>query len=213
MNNIIITIINNEEGLYEGNLCHYFKVIFNSSGIHNPYHNLRHYLHTTCSVYTGAKYMGYYKKYGKRNFRALLIAALFHDLGHSGKIGNDKREICCAIEKTKQHILKDDKDLLQDITNFIKSTEFPHNHSNIPSDGEALLRDADMCQNFSDVWMQQIIIGLASESELQPIELLKKQLEFLPNIKFATDWAKNEYSDDVIKEKINYAKELLEILK
>lgn len=213
MNNIIIQVINNDENLYDGDLRHYFKIIFSSPGIRNPYHNLRHYLHTTCSVYMGGKEMGYPDKYGKRAFRALLVAALFHDYDHSGKNGNDADEIKRAIAGFKNNILKEDADIADEIVGLIKATQYPHADDIQNSLGAALLCDADMSQNFSDVWMQQILIGLATEKEIIPINLLEKQIDFLPNISFSTDWAKSNYSEGVIREKIDNVMKLLDILR
>lgn len=42
-------IILNREGLYRGDLKHYFKVLFNNAkNLNNPYHNFRHMF---CGLY------------------------------------------------------------------------------------------------------------------------------------------------------------------
>ena len=38
-------IVRNDQDLYEGDLTHYLKVIFNHAiNLNNPYHNFRHYV-------------------------------------------------------------------------------------------------------------------------------------------------------------------------
>ena len=47
MNSTILNIVNNREGLYEGDLKQYFKMVFEAPNVFNPYHNFRHMLHMT----------------------------------------------------------------------------------------------------------------------------------------------------------------------
>src|SRR5947209_20057627 len=74
-------IIGNEEGLYEGDLTHYFRVLFFKAGnLTNPYHNLRHTLHVLWLCYKACRY--YRDGLTPRRMRILLFAALFQDFDH-----------------------------------------------------------------------------------------------------------------------------------
>ena len=209
--NILLLVINNLEGLYEGNLQYYFKLIFNSPNIFRPYHNFRHMMHVLCSAYIGGKFMNYHKLFGKRAFRALLIAAMFHDYAHSGVMGNDKAEVARAIRTMKKHLLKEDLDLVSEITNLIKATQFPHINCE-PSLGVDLIRDCDMSQVLSEVWIQQVIFGLAQEMKLTPLEILERQIDFVSAIKFKTAWAKKTFGP-YIKSRVNETEQLLTIVR
>jgi hypothetical protein len=42
--------------------------------------------------------------------------------------------------------------------------------------------------------MQQIIFGLSSEMNISPIDNLKRQEQFISDIDFQTDWAKEKFA-------------------
>ena len=212
MRDLIIKIINNTENVYEGDLRHYFKLVFNAPNKRNAFHNFRHMMHVTCETYKIACDMKYWELTDKRRFRALLIAAMFHDYDHSNKtLGNDKDEIAKAIMGIKRYILPEDKGLLYEIEGLISVTEYPHANCD-PTTGAKILRDADMSQNFDDVWLQQIIFGLSEEMEIEPLELLRRQVSFLNKIKFNTEYAEI-YFLPILHNKIRTVEGLLEILK
>jgi hypothetical protein len=196
--NLVSDIMNNEENLYTGNLCYYFKKIFESPNASNPYHNFRHMIHVACITYEGAKEMEYPDLTNGNRFRALLIAALFHDYGHSGKMGNDAQEIEHALDGIRNCILEEDKELLPEIEHLIKATEFPHENYDL-SEAAKIIRDADLSQTLSDTWMQQTIFGLAEEKGITPLECLQAQIGFLSGIKFNTEWAIEKFSPLILK--------------
>ena len=140
--------------------------------------------------------MGYPKKEGPRAFRALLIAALFHDFGHSGKMGNDAREVSRACKAIASRILDPDKDLLPGIETLIKATEFPHKPGRL-SPGGKILRDADMGQAFSNVWLQNTIFGLAQETVARPADIMKSQIVFLHGLRFYTSWGRKKFGGKI----------------
>ncbi len=207
----IINIIKNTEGLYTGTLVYYSNILLTKAGNHlNPYHNIRHMLHILWECYDGAKY----HELDQRIFRNLLIAAVFHDFNHSGKIEKkDNLEIERAIEALRKFILPDDKPYLEEIISYIRATEFPHviqnDEQHIPM---CILRDADMSQTFSPAWLQQIIFGLSREMNIEPIELLEQQSSFLQNIKFSSDWGKQKFTK-MIPERISEAAEYVNLFK
>jgi len=209
--NKIIEIVNNTEGLYSGNLRHYFKIAFDDRSASNQYHNFRHSMNTLCEGYEGAKYCRYPKTFGKLKFRALLIALMLHDLGHSGRLGNDSLEIAETIKLITRHLLKKDLPLFPLIKDFIFCSSYPH-QSTVLHLGAEILRDADSSQTLTDVWFQQIIFGLAAEQAVSPLVCLKSQVDFLRSLKFYSKWGKEVLARRV-PTKIEEVREFLELLK
>ncbi len=190
---LMFEILDNEKGLYDGDLWYYFKLVFSSHNVDNPYHNFRHLMHAMCMVYTGAIFMNYPQLFGKRMFRALLISPILHDYKHSGVMGNDQLEVDRSISEMKKHLLPEDRDLVDEIENFMRATQYPYVacRQNMGTD---LIRDADMSSLFSEAWIQQVIFGIAKEKGITPLEMLKLQLKFIPRIVFHTQWAKETFA-------------------
>lgn len=216
MSNDIISIVKNDEGLYEGNLVHYFKVMFNAPNVNNPYHNFRHMAHVMCIAYEGAKGSNYLGLYGPRRFRALLIAAMFHDYGHSDKMISDVYEIKTAMKGLGDNILEEDLDLAPEIYSLITLTQYPHANT-VLTLGAEILRDADTSQLFSDVWLQQIVFGLSKEMSISPettitpLQFLKKQITYLHDLRFYSHWGQIAFYTQV-RYKLQETRGLLSIL-
>ncbi|MBS0636175.1 MAG: hypothetical protein JSS12_01580 [Verrucomicrobia bacterium] len=204
-------IIRNDDNLYEGNLRHYFKILFyHARNIHKPYHNFRHMMHVLWLAYDAA---GYYKnRLTKKEIRNLLIAAMFHDFDHPGMIGYDDCNVEIAIRGLKKWVAPIDLDQLDKIVTLIQKTEFPYKAegSNLDLSTQILL-DCDMSQSFSSSWLQQVIFGLSQEMSVSPIAVLKDQEAFISNIQFHTEWAKQKFDLQRVH-KIEEAKALLELL-
>src|SRR5260370_41326717 len=60
----------------------------------------------------------------------------------------------------------------------------------------------------SPVWIQQIVIGLAQEWEMKPLEVLRKQASFLAALPFNTHWARELFPQQLIDAKIDEAARL-----
>jgi len=210
MSNKLFDIVSNVEGLYEGNLIHYFKLVFSAPNANNPDHNFRHMTHVLCRTYEGAKFCKYHKLFGKRRLQALLIAALWHDYGHSGKMVNDAEEIVRTISFLRALILKEDKYLLPEIESLIRLTEFPHANT-VLTLGAEILRDADLSQVFSDVWIQQVIFGISKEKNIDPLKFLQDEIGFLRQIKFYSPWGKQTFYP-LVQDKISEVRNLLRLV-
>ncbi len=213
----IPSIVRNDEGLYEGNLEHYFKAVFNKAqNLSAPYHNLRHMLHVT---YVCHEAIRFYQDAGRgfipRRARNLMVAAIFHDFNHTGRAGNDDLNIQYAVRGFRANIAEQDNkpEWIEEVSEFISWTEFPYkvpsNHISLPGQ---ILRDADLTQAMSVAWLQQVVIGLASEWGKTPLEVLRMQKGFLGNLKFSTEWAMKAYGQKAIEDKIAEAEELLAVL-
>lgn len=206
-------VIINKFGVYEGDLRHYFKVVFQAKNLKNPYHNFRHMFHVTWLCHTAILFYLEQGLITMRQARNMLIAALFHDYNHTGKTGYDDIEIELALRGLRKHILEEDRPYLEEIESYIRGTEFPHK---IPASDLTLcgqiLRDADMSQALAPAWIQQTIFGLSQEWSTPPIAILRMQQPFLSKLDFSTDWAKDRYPREVINGKIEEANELLALL-
>jgi hypothetical protein len=212
-NLMIADILNNTEGLYEGTLWHYFNVLIQADSASNPYHNVRHPLHTTWLAYQACQF--YKDKLSKRQIRSLLIAAMLHDVGHFGKGGTevpDYQNIFEAISIIESVLLAEDVGDIHFINSLVWATEFPHKDSaeigkiTLP---HKIIRDCDTAQVFGTVWIQQVLIGLSREWNITPIEMLRTQINFLNAIHFTTDWAQNVFPETVVLDKINETEQLL----
>lgn len=205
-------IITNAESLYEGNLRHYFSVLFHTAqNVNHPYHNWRHMMHVTTMAYFACQHHN--NELRRLQIREILIAAMFHDADHSGLLGQDDLNIERAVRVFKAHMLPEDQPHQNNIVSLMQDTEFPYK---VSSDGLLLnariLRDADMAQVFSLAWMQQVIFGFASEWRKAPLDVLRLQIPFLDNITFSTEWGQTTYPKKVVEEKIEEVKQLLELL-
>ncbi len=205
-------IINNEDDVYSGHLRYYFHLLFCQMRYGNEYHNFGHICHVLwfcyeCLLETTTE------EIPPRQARNLLIAAIFHDFGHSGQCGNDKKEIGRAIRKLRKYIQDHDRLSLAQIESLIKSTQFPYedDESNLSIEAK-ILRDADQSQCFSPIWIQRVIFGLAKEKGLSPKEMLLEQEQFLRDVRFRTRWAKKKFPPRVIEAKLDEVRALCQLL-
>ena len=153
--------------------------------------------------------MKYPELAGRRSFRALLIAAMFHDYAHSGSMGNDRVEVDRSIAEVKKHLLPRDSDLMVEIATLVRATQFPHIECK-QSLGVDIIRDADISQLFDDEWVQQVIFGLSMEMHITPLKMLQNQLVFIPAITFHTQWAKESFLP-LIDVRLAETKKMLEV--
>ena len=206
----IIQIITNKDNKYPGNLEHYFRIVWQATNVMMPYHNMRHMLHVMWNTYNGAMF---YNIDG-RTLRNMLIAALFHDYGHTGSTADDSINIAIAITGLDHSILPEDVPYRREITSYIKATGVPpieieDTEENLP---QLILRDADLSYTLEDVWIQPVNFGLNVEMGISTEKILKFQETFLTKILvLSTGWAKQKYSQK-IKDRIEEANEMIKVL-
>jgi hypothetical protein len=190
MKNIgLLDIIQNTTRMYQGDLEYYFTILFQSPNAVLPYHNFRHMCHVTYQTYRGICY----HTMDTIKARKLLIAAMFHDYGHTGSSQNgDAINIEQAIAGVEQHILDEDRQYLQDIVQLIQTTQHPRATKPV-SLSEQILHDADLSQAFDTVWIQQIVFGLSQEIGISPIEMFFKQKDFIQNVVFYSTWGQETF--------------------
>lgn len=206
-------IVRNDDGMYEGNLVHYFRVLWNfAQNLRNPYHNFRHILHVMYLCWCACRF--YSDSLTPRQMRNLLIAALFHDFDHPGNKGHDDLNIARAVRGLRKHLLSEDEPHVEDIVALIQATEYPYTVDSKYLELSALiLRDADMGQAFSVAWIQQVVFGLSAEWSMTPTQLMEMQPKFIGGIRFHTEWGRETFSQADLQSKIREAEELLEILR
>lgn len=210
-------IIENEEGLYEGNLIVYFRTLFfHARNLNNPYHNFRHMTHVLWLCHKACRY--YSDRLARREMRTLLIAALFHDFDHPGRPhpaeeDPDGINIAIAISGLRRHIAPEDRALLPAIEALVEATHYPYKTGGDKLDllGQ-IIRDADLAQALSPVWIQQVVIGLAREWRAKPLEVLRTQKTFLGTLAFNTEWARQLFPRELVESKIQEAQDLLRLL-
>lgn len=205
-------VIRNEQRRYEGDLAHYFRVVFqHAQNLRQPYHNFRHMTHVLWLCHDACGF--YAKELTPRQMRTLLIAALFHDFDHSGLFGNDDLNIERAVRGLKKHLLPRDVGEFAAMETLIRATQYPPTISGEDlSLAAQILCDADVSQAFSAAWIQQVIFGLSGEWGNTPLDALRAQEPFLRKLKFHTKWARGRFSLFDIEAKIKEVQELCEIL-
>ena len=210
-------IIGNEEHLYEGDMTFYFRTLFfKSRNLHNPYHNFRHTLHVLWLCHKACQY--YQNQLTPRQMRNLLITALFHDFDHPGhphpgENDPDRINIRIAIAGLRRYIMPADRAFLPEIEALIEATQYPYKIGSEQLDllGR-IIRDADLAQALSPVWTQQVVIGLAQEWRVQPLDVLKSQGSFLASFSFNTRWARHMFPRELVQAKIDEVEQLLRLL-
>jgi hypothetical protein len=205
-------IIGNTEGLYQGDLKHYFrKVFFSAQNLFHPYHNFRHMMHVLWLCYQACLY--YKDKLTMREIRNLLIGAIYHDVNHGGMAGEDDLNIQRALRRLKVDLIGEDVAYYDDIANIIRATEYPYVIATEKlSLSQLIIRDVDVSQAFSPAWIQQVIFGLSREWGIPPIKVLEMQEKFLKSIKFNTEWAQGLFPREVVDQKIEESLQLMALL-
>jgi hypothetical protein len=159
-----------------------------------PYHNLNHLL--TVLKYSDLIAHGEEVYYDQRT--PLHLAALFHDVNHSGGKLKDSENIeyaVIAFENFAQAYMNmsDDKDVLifNEVISLIRVTEYPYvkAHSAL-TPMEKIIRDADMMQAFEYNWINQATLGLAAEAGMTIRDFIPRQRHFLEDIQFLTSTGK-----------------------
>lgn len=177
-------------------------IILNSKSNDKPYHNLNHLLTVLKYCYAGAKEESVFDE---KEVRELLIAAIFHDVNHSGGKKTDDINIKNSKIIIKDFIESEDIDVdVDSINKIIDATQYPYEIDGKDLDiRQGIIRDADLMQVFEYNWIHQNIAGLSSEIGLDFLDFVKPQRKFLDSAEFNTKWGKEikkKIWGDVIKQ-------------
>lgn len=154
-----------------------------------PYHNKYHAECMVKNCYEGAQYYNL----PWDTTRNLLLAAIYHDFGHTGGEEPDSENIRRALHHGLFSIRKEVPKILIDC---ILCTEYPFTVEPYTIE-QRIIRDADLMQfRFGD-WQEMLFTSLRKEIEVQygrsisDEEMLKGMKDFWINkAKFHTDWGR-----------------------
>ena len=187
----------------------------NSTSNMLPYHNLNHLL--TVVFYCDTM-SNHYKVTGTDKDN-ILLAALFHDVNHTG----GKESDVVNVENSKNAIQQFMSTISMDpeytygegisypfdielICSLLDATQYPYV---IAEDKLTLLqqiiRDADLMQIFEYNWIHQNIYGIAKELNKSVVEFLPLQRKFMESATFNTEYGKKmrEYGMDARIEELD----------
>ena len=178
-----------------------------------PYHN---FLHTTFMIedaFEGAMAEGLTPVIDHPVMKALILAAMYHDWGHTGGVFNldpervkagevkaspDSVNIRLAVEKVKGMLKLGFWPCgvsLDQVINNIKATQFPYD---IPAEdltpSGRILRDADILTSCRDSKVFQCLFGLSREPGV-PMDLWPElNKRFVLSIEQSTEWGKRRWA-------------------
>jgi len=144
-----------------------------------PYHGIDH-------LYTVFKYACDVSEYCSCEYRLeLLVAALFHDYAHAGKMGNDHKNILNACDGLSGfHALFPEFDLAY-AWYIITCTEYPYvvDDEELTTEGR-IIRDCDMSYLFEDIAIVKLYYGLRTEFGFTLKKFVESQKAFFDSVKF-----------------------------
>ena len=175
---------------------HYHFVKTNNPSKDLPYHNWYHALCVVKSCYNGAQHYNL----SMPVMRALCVAALWHDYGHSGGKHADSYNIIAAnraylnfhLSLVSSETRDYDSDLAH-VPGIIRITEYPYVNSPVSIE-QKIMRDADLMQITYPTWYEMCIRRLGDEISVSrgrtvtELEMVEGQIEFLQNTKMCTGW-------------------------
>lgn len=177
-------------------ILYYAKSLFlNNTANTAPYHN---FYHTQC-VFKNCYLNAVEENMSQPDTRELLIAALYHDMGHTQGKYSDDINVSLAVSFFKLYS-RESAVVSDRIVQLIKATQYPYvpeiNDANI-SLSQKIIRDADMCQVFEDNWIQQCIFGLMVKEFNTPIiQAVAGQIAFINAMHFYTPYGLSKYEQN-----------------
>lgn len=177
-----------------------------------PYHNWTHIQHMVESVYEGALY----HQLGPQCQIDLVVAALFHDYGHTGGKESDASNIRIAKMALDSYTATQvgKIEYIPDVVRLLISvTQYPFVITPIFTQ-ERIIRDADLMEMGRDTWYEMVIEGLRKEMEVSQKkeitveEMLRGQVEFHEKVEWYSDWGRIFREKQVVPN-LNKIKDLL----
>ena len=130
------------------------------------------------------------------NCRTLILAALLHDVGHSGGYEDDavnvSRSITLAAKCVTKHFHRTHFQINHSLLyELIRTTQFPF-VVEPESIWQQIIRDADLLQSLEEDWYNMLYENLLGElnnsREVSFEAFCEGQYQFMLNAKFYTDW-------------------------
>lgn len=189
---------------------------FEEHSLRRPYHD---WYHTCCvveSTIQGLRYLlkdkqPYLSDTQQKEVNSTILAAAFHDIGHSGvkepDIVNVSRSIMITHRFLAEAGLQDtsDRALLVDIPfllESLQSTQFPFKREPL-NEYQAILRDADLLQILEPTWFDDLYINMYQEflegnPTLDFQQFCLNEMVFIKNAKFHSHWFHKDKYDTFV---------------
>ena len=157
----------------------------------NVYHNIDHVIEVVEMV----KVISSESKISEKEINQLLVAAWLHDIGHI-KIWDDHEELSAKYAEQYMHTCHCNEKDIKTVVGCILATKIPHNPKNIL---EEIICDADVSHIGSEDFFDKSIL-LKKEMEFRKNkkylekDWLKKNLDFLNETFFFTEFCKKEFN-------------------
>lgn len=125
---------------------------------------------------------------------ALILSALFHDIGHSGGTDPDNLNVARSMSLYAQHVAPKVgylTDVNKQVYDNIEVTQFPfiHEPKNLY---QQILRDADLLMSLQPDWFETLYVDLRSEicnaRKMTFGEFCVGQVKFMQGVRFYTKW-------------------------
>lgn len=178
-----------------------FKWIVENSNSNNlPYHNINHLMTVFASCYDACSHYNIVDVSGESAEFELCLAALFHDVNHSGGKESDERNVQVAIDSFTVFYNSLSTDLQSmfnknNVIEIIKPTQYPYVITDIKqlTLSQRILRDADLTSAFDGDWIQAVVFGLREEMGIKTLEeRIQQQVGFILKLKTCTDWGNSK---------------------
>ncbi len=176
-------------------------IVENSKSNTLPYHNITHLISVFESCYDASEHYNFEDIFSDESAEIeLCLAALFHDVNHSGGVLTDDKNIEVAIKSFEDFykvLSKEEQSLFskQEVIDTIKPTEYPYQitDSSKLNLKQRILRDADLTSAFSGDWFQSVVYGLKEEMRVPTLqERIDQQVKFILALEPCTEWGNSK---------------------
>lgn len=181
-----------------------FKYIsINSKSNTLPYHNMEHLMLVFNNAYHASNYYKINETLHDKAEEELCVAALFHDVNHSGGKLTDSENISNSISSFKSfwveyndgELGKEESEFQENVISIIEATEFPHKDIDLNIQ-QKIIRDCDMMSFNDDGHIYHYLFGMKEEFGIEDFnDQLKNQTNFILNMELYTDWGKEMFED------------------
>lgn len=164
-------------------------VVENNKATH-AYHNTSHMIQVYNNVQSICATLPK-DEVSKKDCELISIAALFHDINHSGGKLTDKENVEIAVNAFKKYAKSKDfaEDEVSFVQHIIEATQYPY--VDIKEDiFTDIIRDSDILGCVGDGW-STIFMNLAKEFGHTVEKFAPMQIKFYENLKFRTQFAKD----------------------
>lgn len=170
----------------------YIEAMINANS-HQAYHNIQHLYTVALRAFSG----GIYHEFGFRQQRVLFLAALLHDIAHTGS-----GDVCDSVNveissNTAKSLLKNDNSFTDQEKNLIVELILGtdnYNHVSSQNKMQHILNDADIMQVFEDdldVWIDRLT------DEKQENITIESSIQFLESQTPLSEWGAGVFKRNI----------------